>query len=95
MLFRSGYRGNALSVVDLWAALEDDDAHAHVRAAAARVLCLTAHDGVRARVDSTLGRVRDDSAAKRIRVAMEPDLEVASRELEALEQGVAPPPVSS
>lgn len=78
------YRAAPILRDDLWAALEDPDGDADLRAAAARVL-LGVDPSARVRVDATLAAVRDDVTETKIRIAMEP-LEQASRELERYER---------
>jgi hypothetical protein len=79
------YRGTDLDPKDLWLALENPDAPARVRAAAARVLSHVAPDEAKARVAHVLASDRDEHACACIRVALEEDVETAARELEDLE----------
>ena len=79
-----GYRGSGLDPKDLWVALESPDAPARVRAAAARVLARVAPNEAKTRVAQVLACDRDERACACIRVALEDDVELAARELEAL-----------
>lgn len=79
------YRGGTLDEADLWTILEDPDADVEMRAASARLLKDKSPDA-RVRVDTIIGAVRQESAQKRIRIALVDDLETAGRELETLEQ---------
>jgi hypothetical protein len=81
----AGYRGGQIEEQDLWTILEDPDAEVEMRAAAARVLKDRSPDA-RVRVDTIVGAVRQDSAQKRIRIALEDDIEAAGRHMEELEQ---------
>jgi hypothetical protein len=82
----AGYRGSALSKLDLWNALGNHDAAADVRAGAARVLVRIANDGeAQEKIDTVLASMRDEGAKKRIRIALDTDLDDASRELDAIE----------
>ena len=78
-----GYRGNTLEVDDLWAILEDPDADADLRAAAARVLRHAPN--TRVRIDAALAAVRDEGTNKRLRIAVHDDLDAASYELAQLD----------
>lgn len=80
-----GYRGNTLDADDLWAILEDPEAEAELRAAAARVLRHAPQPNVRARIDAALAAVRDEGVSKRLRVAIRDDLDGASQELAFLD----------
>ena len=86
----SGYRGSSLDPNDLWKTLEDPDADAHLRAAAARVLLQVEKATAPTRVDAAIAATRDEKIAKRIRIATEPDPTTAAAELEALEDSEAP-----
>ena len=66
-------------------ALENPDAPARVRAAAARVLARVAPEEARTRVADVLACDRDAHACACIRIALEEDVETAARELEELE----------
>jgi|GEM_PF-905514 len=81
----AGYRGNTLDAEDLWTIFEDPEADAELRAAAARVLRHVPAPNVRPRIDATLAAVRDEITEKRLRIAVETDVERASRELAALD----------
>jgi hypothetical protein len=82
----TGYRGSTLSKHDLWNALVNHDANADVRAGAARMLIrVGTESGARDRIDAVLASVRDKTVSKRIRIALEPDLDDATREFEEIE----------
>jgi hypothetical protein len=83
---RASYRGAPMSEHELWAALENHDADADVRAAAARVLTRVVPPEAHSRIESVLLAMRDGLAKKKMRVAVEPDLERACSELERLER---------
>jgi hypothetical protein len=70
-----GYRGAGFEEADLWEALENHDAPADIRAAAARVLVRVAPDAAKPRVENVLLRVRDDDARTCITAAVEDDAE--------------------
>jgi hypothetical protein len=80
-----GYRGAGFEETELWATLEDHDAPSDVRAAAARVLVRVAPDRAPARVESVIAAVRDEPARARIRIAIDPDVDAASAELDEIE----------
>ncbi|HVJ90865.1 MAG TPA: hypothetical protein VM580_13765 [Labilithrix sp.] len=80
-----GYRGNTLDVEDLWAILEDPDADADLRAAAARVLRHAPTDNARIRIDAAVAAVRDETTNRRLRIAVSDDLDEASKELALLD----------
>lgn len=86
-----GYRGNTLDTADLWAILEDPDADAELRAAAARVLRHRNEPETRVRIDAALAAVRDELTDRRLRIAVRDDLDEASVELAALDAQVPPP----
>ncbi len=91
MRVEGGYRATTLPREELWAALENHDAPADVRAGAARVLCRVEPDPTaRERIERIAASSRDRSTEKRIRVALSPDLDEAARELEALDDDVPP-----
>jgi hypothetical protein len=81
----SGYRGNALDAEDLWAILEDPEAEAELRAAAACVLKHSTHAEARPRIDAAVAAIREDGTNKRLRIAIKDDVESASQELATLE----------
>jgi hypothetical protein len=81
----SGYRGNTLDAEDLWAILEDPEAEPELRTAAARVLKHATHAEARPRIDAAVAAVREDGTSKRLRIAVQDDVEAASRELATLE----------
>jgi hypothetical protein len=86
-----GYRGNTLDTEDLWALLEDPEADAELRAAAARVLRHRNEPETRTRIDAALAAVRDDVTNRRLRIAVRDDLDEASVELAALDAQVPAP----
>jgi hypothetical protein len=81
-----GYRGNTLDAEDLWAILEDPEAEPELRTAAARVLKHSTHAEARPRIDAAVAAVREDGTNKRLRIAVNDDIETASQELATLEQ---------
>lgn len=81
-----GYRGNTLDAEDLWAILEDPDADAELRAAAARVLRHSPQSDARPRIDAAVAAIRDEATTKRLRIAIRDDVDAASQELASLEQ---------
>jgi hypothetical protein len=81
----SGYRGNTLDAEDLWTILEDPEADADLRAAAARVLRHQQRPETRVRIDAAVAAVRDATANRRLRIAIQDDLEGASQELAILD----------
>ena len=78
------YRSVDLNPKELWSALENPDAPARVRAAAARVLARVAPDEAKTRVSQVLASDRSAYARSCIRVALEEDIETAAQELEDL-----------
>jgi hypothetical protein len=78
------YRG-APTEAHLWALLEDADADADLRGAAARVL-VRARPEARDRIDAALATIRDLRTALRVRVMLEPDAASASRAIAALDR---------
>jgi hypothetical protein len=81
----SGYRGNTLDAEDLWKILEDPEAEPELRAAAARVLRHSREPEAKMRIDTAVAAVRDESAGKRLRIAVSDDLDGASQELAYLD----------
>jgi hypothetical protein len=81
----SGYRGNSLDAEDLWAILEDPEADAELRAAAARVLRHSNQPETKTRIDEAVAAVRDDQTHRRLRIAIDDDLDGASHELTTLD----------
>jgi hypothetical protein len=81
----AGYRGNTLDTEDLWAILEDPEAEAELRTAAARVLSHSTHADARPRIAAAVAAVREDGTNKRLRIAVQEDVERASNELSTLE----------
>lgn len=80
----SGYRGGAPAEEELWDALANADADPEIRLAAARILS-RACNGATDRIDTIVATVREEKAQRRIRVALDYDIEEASRELDELE----------
>jgi hypothetical protein len=80
-----GYRGAGFEEADLWATLADHDAPPDVRAAAARVLARVAPAEAEKKIEEVLAAVREEPTRRRIRIAIDADVELASRELEELE----------
>ncbi|MBX3263845.1 MAG: hypothetical protein KF782_29500 [Labilithrix sp.] len=81
----SGYRGNTLDLEDLWAILEDPEAEAELRAAAARVLRHSTQPETRVRIDAAVAAVRDEATHRRLRIAVRDDLDAAGQELAYLD----------
>jgi len=81
----AGYRGHTLDTEDLWAVLEDPDAEADLRAAAARVLRHSQKPETRQRIDAAVAAVRDDATNRRLRIAIRDDVDNASQELAVLD----------
>jgi len=86
-----GYRGNTLDAEDLWAILEDPEAEAELRAAAARVLRHSPKPEAKTRIDAAVAAVRDDETHQRLRIAIRDDLDDASNELAGLDAQGLPP----
>ncbi|MDB4997509.1 MAG: hypothetical protein JWM74_4941 [Myxococcaceae bacterium] len=84
----AGYRGGALTEEELWSALENPDAIANIRAAAARVLA-TRGPEARARIETIAARERDERVEQRIRIAVQPDVDEAAWDLADFEDGNA------
>jgi hypothetical protein len=80
-----GYRGNTLDAEDLWTILEDPEAEPVLRAAAARVLRHSPAPDARVRIDAAVAAVRDESTNRRLRIAIQDDLDGASQELAFLD----------
>jgi hypothetical protein len=85
-----GYRGNTVDAQDLWAILEDPDADAELRAAAARVLRHSPAPNTRIRIDAAVAAVRDEPTSRRLRIAIKDDLDGASQELAFLDAAEPP-----
>jgi hypothetical protein len=79
------YRGNSLSPEDLWAVLEDPEADAELRAAAARVLRHSPKPEARVRIDAAVAAVRDEATTRRLRIALRDDVDAMQYELVVLE----------
>lgn len=86
----AGYRGHTLDTEDLWAILEDPEAEADLRAAAARVLRHSQKPETRTRIDAAVAAVRDDVTNRRLRIAIRDDVDNASQELAMLDAQEAP-----
>jgi hypothetical protein len=84
----AGYRGGALSEEDLWAALENPDATATIRAAAARILASRGQTA-QARIEIIAERERDETVERKIRIALQPDIDEAAWDLADLEDSGA------
>lgn len=91
----AGYRGHTLEADDLWAILEDPEAEADLRAAAARVLRHLPRPETKIRIDAAVAAIRDEATTKKLRIAVSDDVDGASQELAMLDaqEGVqhAPP----
>ncbi len=81
----AGYRGHTLDTEDLWTVLEDPEADADLRAAAARVLRHSEQPETRVRIDAAVAAVRDESVNRRLRIAIQDDVDNASQELAMLD----------
>lgn len=81
----SGYRGHSLDAEDLWAVLEDPEAEPELRAAAARVLRHSPATDARVRIDAAVAAVRDEVTNRRLRIAVQDDLDGACQELALLD----------
>ena len=81
----AGYRGHTLDHEDLWTVLEDPEAEADLRAAAARVLRHSPKPETRLRIDAAVAAVRDESVNRRLRIAIRDDVDDASHELAMLD----------
>jgi hypothetical protein len=77
----AGYRGHPLEIEDLWLVLEDPDADAELRMAAARVLRSSGQPDAKVRIDTAVAAVRDEGAHAKLRIAVDDDVERASAEL--------------
>jgi hypothetical protein len=88
----AGYRGHTLDTEDLWAVLEDPDADANLRAAAARVLRHSQKPETRVRIDAAVAAVRDEGTNRRLRIAIRDDVDNASQELAMLDAQEQLPP---
>jgi hypothetical protein len=80
------YRAIALEEADLWNAVENPELDGELRAAAARVHVQADLPAAKKRIESTLEAERDPAAVKRIRVAIEPEVEVAVERFEELDR---------
>ncbi len=84
LLSPGAYRQGSLDEAALWEVVEDHDRAAALRVAAARVLVRVAPEASRARIGDVLASVRSPADRALLRVALEPDLDAAAREIEAL-----------
>jgi hypothetical protein len=82
----AGYRSGVIEEHELWAIAEDHDVATDARAAALRMLTRIAPTNVRVKTDAILASVHDDADRKRMREALEPDLEEAAREIDLLDE---------
>ncbi len=80
-----GYRDTSLDTEDLWTLLEDPDADPELRAAAARVLRHLDLPEARVRIDAAVAATRIEGTTKRLRIALQDDVDKASHDLERLE----------
>jgi hypothetical protein len=77
-----GYRGGGtLDPEELWRTFLDPEANVDLRAGAGRALLRIAPDTAPERLEKGIAAVRDKTDAKRIRVALMPDIDAASEEL--------------
>ena len=72
---QAGYRALSAEPTELWALLEDPEAHSDVRAGAARVLRRVDKDALRVRVAEVLATVRDKETRTRIADSIEEEEE--------------------
>ena len=86
MLHTGAYRGGSIDKAHLWEIALDHDADPSTRATAARLLARLEPEEMKLRVAPLLSAVRNENERALLRVALEPDLDVAVRELEELEQ---------
>ncbi len=86
----SGYRGHAFDTEDLWTVFEDPEADAEIRAAAARVLRYAPTPDTRQRIAATLATLRDETIERRLRIAMDDDLDSATTDLSVLDAQESP-----
>lgn len=80
------YRSAGLDANDLWATLADPDAPADLRAGVARILVRVAPDEANKRIDALLPTIRDPIDRKRVRIAIDDDLDEAAKELLELDR---------
>ena len=81
----AGYRDHPLETRDLWTILEDPEAEADLRAAAARVLRHSPRPETRTRIAAAVAAVRDDATNRRLRIAILDDVDNASEQLAVLD----------
>ena len=77
---------------DYRAVLEDPEAEADLRAAAARVLRHSEKPETRVRIDAAVAAVRDEKVNRRLRIAIRDDVDNASQELAMLDAQDPQPP---
>jgi len=82
---KAGYRETSVEFADLWLTVEDPEAPADLRAAAARVLSRS-EPSARVRIDAVIAALRDPREGKRMRIVIERDVEEAAIEIEQLER---------
>ncbi len=81
-----GYRGQSLDAEDLWLVLEDPDADADLRTAAARVLRHVEDAKARVRIHAAAAAIRDELVHDRVRIAAVEPLDEAATSLDELEE---------
>ncbi|MCA9589274.1 MAG: hypothetical protein KC657_28380 [Myxococcales bacterium] len=84
----AGYRGSAFDEADLWRVVEDPDADADLRIAAARALSVARREeSTKTRIDAAVAAAaRDGYLEQRFRIALDtPDVERAGAQLDELE----------
>lgn len=81
-----GYRGQSLDAEDLWMVLEDPDAEADLRTAAARVLRHVEDAKARVRIHAAAAAIRDENVHERVRVAALEPLDEAATSLDEIEE---------
>lgn len=78
-----GYRGHDIAAEDLWNLLEDPEADAELRVAAARTLRSCGEPGTAERIDAAVAAVREETTTARLRIALDDDLAEETALLEA------------
>ena len=81
----AGYRTTTVESADLWKVLEDPEAEADLRSAAARLLARRAPE-VRTRVGDVLAAVRDERVRTRIAASVDDELLAREEEVEAAQE---------
>jgi hypothetical protein len=87
----AGYRGSAFDEADLWRVVEDPDADADLRIAAARALSAARREETtKTRIDAAVAAAaRDGYLEQRFRIALDtPDVERAGAQLDELESAI-------